>query len=197
MLTPAIILNSSPATWGPEPMPADAMLILPGLALAYAMNSGTVFGRNRWIDLQDEWSADHPRDRRDVAEKNKIQLGIERRVDRAGWRGQQERIAICGRTHDRFGTNIGARARPVLDNEWLAQPLGQPLTHQTGDEVGVAGGGERHDHPNRARRIGLRPCDSRHSRQRGSARCQMEKISAGKFHFEPSSLHIIRSPRSS
>jgi hypothetical protein len=29
----------------------------------------------------------------------------------------------------------------------------------------------------------LRPRDARHGRQRGSARGQMEKISAGKFHF--------------
>ena len=42
MLTPAIILNSSPAMWLAEPMPPDAMLILPGLALAPAMNSGSV-----------------------------------------------------------------------------------------------------------------------------------------------------------
>ena len=34
MLTPVIILNSSPATWGGVPLPAEAMLILPGLALA-------------------------------------------------------------------------------------------------------------------------------------------------------------------
>src|SRR6516162_5511289 len=33
-LTPVIILNSSPAIWFPEPMPADAMLMLAGLALA-------------------------------------------------------------------------------------------------------------------------------------------------------------------
>ena len=39
MSTPAIILNSSPARWAV----VDAMLSLPGLALAYAMNSGTVF----------------------------------------------------------------------------------------------------------------------------------------------------------
>jgi hypothetical protein len=32
--TPAIILNSSPERWCVDPMPADAMLILPGLALA-------------------------------------------------------------------------------------------------------------------------------------------------------------------
>jgi len=32
-LTPAIALNNSPAKWGVLPMPADAMLIFPGLAL--------------------------------------------------------------------------------------------------------------------------------------------------------------------
>src|SRR6202166_4029931 len=42
MSTPAIILNNSPANCGVVPLPTDAMLILPGLALAYAMNSGTV-----------------------------------------------------------------------------------------------------------------------------------------------------------
>ena len=34
MLTPAIILNNSPAMCGALPLPADAMLILPGLAFA-------------------------------------------------------------------------------------------------------------------------------------------------------------------
>jgi hypothetical protein len=34
MLTRVIILNSSPAKWDVVPLPADAMLILPGLALA-------------------------------------------------------------------------------------------------------------------------------------------------------------------
>jgi len=42
MLTPVIILNSSPATCGAVPMPADATVILPGLALARAINSATV-----------------------------------------------------------------------------------------------------------------------------------------------------------
>jgi hypothetical protein len=34
----------------------------------------------------------------------------------------------------------------------------------------------------------LRPRDAQHRWQRGSTRGQMEKISAGKFHFEPSYL---------
>ena len=43
MLMPVIIWNSSPNICVEVPMPVDAMLILPGLALAYAMNSGTVW----------------------------------------------------------------------------------------------------------------------------------------------------------
>ena len=34
-------------------------------------------------------------------------------------------------------------------------------------------------------RIGLRPRDARHRRQRGRARCQMQEFAAGKFHGVP------------
>ena len=43
MSMPVVILNSSPPIWDVLPVPPDAKLILPGLALAQAMNSGTVF----------------------------------------------------------------------------------------------------------------------------------------------------------
>ncbi len=46
MSMPAIILNISPAICGAVPGPGDARLSLPGLALACAMNSGTVFAGN-------------------------------------------------------------------------------------------------------------------------------------------------------
>src|SRR5262249_55975508 len=49
----------------------------------------------------------------------------------------------------------------------------------------------------RPRRIGLRPSEVRHGRQRGSACGQMQKFpSVGKFHFEPSlsgAFHSITS----
>ena len=41
MSTPAISLNSSPASCDDVPLPADAMLIFPGLALPYATSSFT------------------------------------------------------------------------------------------------------------------------------------------------------------
>ena len=43
------------------------------------------------------------------------------------------------------------------------------------------------DNAHRSRRIGLRPSDTRDRRQRGGACGQMQKISAGKFHFAPPS----------
>src|SRR5262249_18630181 len=43
------------------------------------------------------------------------------------------------------------------------------------------------------RRIGLRPRDARHGRERGSAGGQMQKISAGEFHFNLPSHHSITS----
>ena len=71
--------------------------------------------------------ADDARDRRDVADEIEIELVVERRVDRVGRSDQEQRIAVRWRTHDRLGGDIGAGARPVLDDEWLAEPLRQPL----------------------------------------------------------------------
>ena len=43
---PVIIRNSSPLRWLKFPVPLEPRFILPGLALAYAMNSGTVLAAN-------------------------------------------------------------------------------------------------------------------------------------------------------
>ena len=140
--------------------------------------------------------ADDARDRRDVADEIEIELLVERRVDGIRRTDQEKRIAIGGRTNDRFGGDIGACARPVLDDEWLTEPFRQPLTHEAREDVECAARGHPNDDPHRPRRIGLRPRDPRYGRQRGSADCQMQKLSTvGKFHFAPPSLHITRSLR--
>ena len=54
---------------------------------------------------------------------------------------QQQRVAVGGSAHDRLGGDIAAGAGPVLDDEWLAKPLRQPLTHQARDNVWHAAGG--------------------------------------------------------
>src|SRR5262249_47537496 len=117
----------------------------------------------------------------DVADEIEIELVVERRVDRTGYRAQQKRIAIRSRTDDRLGADVGAATRPVVDDELLAKPLRQPLSHQTRDDVVPAASGSRNDHAHRPRRIDLRPCDARDGRQRGSAR-EMQELATGKFH---------------
>ena len=91
-------------------------------------------------------------------------------------------MAVGRRTDYRLGGDMAGCARPVLDDEWLAEPLRQPLTDEASGDVGSATGGKADDDVHRPRRIGLRSCDARDDRQRGSARGQMQKSSAGKFH---------------
>src|SRR5262249_6753944 len=88
-----------------------------------------------------------------------------------------------GRAHGGLGADIAAATRPVVDHELLSEPLRQPLSDQARRDVGRAGRGEWYDQTHRPRRIGLRPRCARYSRERGSTRYQMQKISAGKFHL--------------
>src|SRR5262249_5762061 len=135
-------------------------------------------------------------DRRDIVREIEVELVVEGHADHIRWPCQEKRVTICGRSHNCLSADVGASARAVLHHELLAEPLRQPLTDQARDDVGRTGRSERHDDAHRPRRIGLRPRYVRYSRERGSTHCQMQKISAGKFHFEPSlSLHITRSPR--
>src|SRR5262249_5290835 len=84
--------------------------------------------------------------------------------------------------------NIGGKTytlKPDLENPEPFGVRGATAENRARGDVGRAGGRERHNHPHWPRWIGLRPSETRGGRERGSARGQMEKISAGKFHFEP------------
>src|SRR5262249_50506742 len=83
---------------------------------------------------------------------------------------------------DRFGSDIGAGSWAVLDDEWLAEPLRQPLTHQAPKEVSHTGRGRGNDYSHRPGRIGLRPCETRRDREGASSPRQVHKLSAWKFH---------------
>ena len=45
--------------------------------------------------------------------------------------GNEQRVTVGGRPDDRLGADIGAGAWPVLNDELLAEALGQPLADQT------------------------------------------------------------------
>jgi hypothetical protein len=94
----------------------------------------------------------------------------------------QQRVTIGRRIDDRLDGDVGAGAGPVLDDDLLAEPLRQPRGNNACDGVGTSARRKAHDPAHRPHRIGLRPRDARRGWQRGSARCEMEKISTGKFH---------------
>src|SRR5215471_15312803 len=151
-------------------------------------------GWNRGMNRHDVSRAQQARDRFNITNEIEIKLGIERRVDSVRRRDEKECVAVGGRPYDRLRADIAAGARPVLDHELLAEPLRQPLTDQAGDNVDRSASGKADDDADRPRGIGLRPRDPRHGRERGSTRCQMQKISAGKFQLDlPPSHHSITS----
>src|SRR5207244_328799 len=92
-------------------------------------------------------------------------------------------VPVTRCTHYGLGADVVATTRPVLNDELLTEPLGKPLSDQAGEDVARATCGSSDDHAHRPHRIGLRPRDARHDRERGSARYQMQKLpSLGKFH---------------
>jgi hypothetical protein len=146
------------------------------------------------------------RDWRDVADEIVIELIVQCRVDSVDGTGHEQRVAVSKCVHDRLGADIASRTRPVFDEEGLGKAFGEPLTHHARERsarspaslrsappgpnrrdaersVGRAAGRPRNDHAYRPPRIGLRPNDARDGGQRGSTRCQMQKLpSVGKFH---------------
>src|SRR6516162_3236656 len=89
--------------------------------------------------------------------------------------------------------NIAAGPSDVLEIELLPKRFAEFLSGNPREDIGASAGREWHNHAYRPRRIGLRPRDPRHRRQRSSAGGQTQELSAGKFHVEPPSLHSITS----
>jgi hypothetical protein len=71
------------------------------------------------IGSDDVRKSNDARDRLGVAQEVEIELFVERGVDGIGRRDEQQRVAVRCRAYHRFGRDIGAAARPVLDHEGL------------------------------------------------------------------------------
>ena len=120
------------------------MLILPGLALAYAMNSGIVLaGTDRFTTMMLGWRMMPATGA--MSHKIEVELIKESCVDCCRWVENEERVTVRCSTHDSLGADIGAPARPVLDDELQAEPLRQPLANSTRRDVGRTTSRERHN----------------------------------------------------
>ena len=86
-----IELIAALAMWPGVPFPADATLILPGLALHTCIGDerGDRVGRDRRIELHDERPADESGHRRDVANEIEIEMCVQCRVDSVRHADQQ------------------------------------------------------------------------------------------------------------
>src|SRR5262245_2596933 len=99
---------------------------------------GDALDWNRKIYLHGKCATADARDRRDVADEIEVELVVERRADRMCGKDKQQCMAVSRRTYNRLGRDIRTLARPVLDDEWLAESLRQPLGNQARRDVGSA-----------------------------------------------------------
>src|SRR5215470_6077059 len=111
--------------------------------------------------------------------------GGKRRVNRTGRTDHEERIPVGGRTHNRLGSDVAVRPRPVLDNELLTEPFRQPLTYRARGDVSSSARGIAHDDAHWPGWIGLCSYCAGDSRQRDSAGSEMQDFAAVKFHCVP------------
>jgi len=98
------------------------------------------------------------------------------------------------RAHHLLGGEIAGGADPVLDDELLPEPLGQPLSHQAGSEIATTAGRKADDKTQPAATDSFPPRRCATTADSTAAPAgQMQKISAGKFHLNLP--HVTRSPR--
>ena len=83
---------------------------------------------------------------------------------------------------DRLGADIGTRAGPTFNDEWLTQSLRQPWPNMARDGVGRAASRIRYNQAHRLRRIVECRRGARHDRHHCSAGGHVEKLTADKLH---------------
>src|SRR5262245_50703159 len=140
MSMPVIILKSSPAICDGAPEPPEAMFA--GIGLGVGDEVGNGLGWDRWVHDYSVGRAYDASNRRDVANEIEFEMVVQGGVDRATRTDHEQRISVCGRAHDGLGSYVGTSTRPVLNDEWLAEALRQPLPHRTRNGVGIAASGK-------------------------------------------------------
>src|SRR5262249_10540476 len=96
---------------------------LAGIGLGMGDELGDRPRWNREVRYHDVVDTGDASNGRDVAAEIETKLFVQRSTDRVSRSDEEERIAVRERAHDRLGGDIAARARPVLNDEWLAEPF--------------------------------------------------------------------------
>src|SRR6266436_2422803 len=138
MFTPAMKLKSSPAMCGALPRSGRRHVDLAWIGLRVGDQFGNGLGWNRWMHKNDHRYANDARDRCDIADEVEIELLVERRVYGVWDGGQKQGMPVRRRIDDRFGADVAAGSRPILNHEGLSQPIGKPLADQPRRDVDAA-----------------------------------------------------------
>src|SRR5262245_45369278 len=97
-----------------------------------------------------------------------------------------ECITVWRSTPDPGNSKTPGGTCRVFNDDGLSERCPHVLGQDTHSRVRRTARCVPDDNRDRPCRIGLRPGDPRHSRERGNARGQVQKLSTGKFHFDPS-----------
>ena len=135
--------------------------------------------RKRRVHLHDHRTAGEYSDRRHVAGEVEIEVGIKRHVDGIRHAREQQRVTIRRGMHDLVGGQVAAGARPIFNDEGLAEPRRQLLRDQPRQNVADAAGSVADDNGHRPRRIiGLRHGARRQRWRGGRAQGQLQELTA-------------------
>lgn len=100
------------------PLPLEAMLSLPGSALAQAINSGMVLAGADGLTTHYERVAADARDRCKIA--NETEFLVVHRLDQIS---RNKGMSVRRGVYNRFDADPGASTRLVVDYKWLAKAV--------------------------------------------------------------------------
>jgi hypothetical protein len=126
---------------------------LAGIGFGESDQVGHRLRRERRVRFHDQRDAVDRRHRRNVVDKIVVEMFEQRGVDRVRRRGEEQRVTVRRRVHDRLGADIAAGAGPVLDHDRLTETIRQKLRGHARDNVDLAAGRKADDQMDGPRRI--------------------------------------------
>ena len=146
------------------------------------MNSGTVLAGNDGAHFHHQRAAADQSHRRHVAGKAEIEGFVDRRIDGVGDAGEKQRVAVGRRVYHGVGGDVAGGAGTILDDERLAEPVGQLLGEQPRQDIAHAAGAIADQDAHRTRRIIERESRPRQGRRGEGSGGEVQKAAAAKRH---------------
>ena len=103
------------------------------------------------------------------------QIFVEAGIDDVGGRRDEQRMTVGRRAGEKFTRHVAARARTIVDDERLAEHVGELLRDHAAHGVGAPARGEPDDHAHRAGWITLCGAFRRRRRARREGRQQRRR----------------------